>query len=229
VAKAKPDVNSIYLLGAPFSSAPFPETIQAERQECQECQAKEGELHRRGCTNEQCPICLLAICPEATGTCDCDVKLQLPPDRLDAIRDDVGRLPCFFSDESFYVCARCHEVDPPMFRADDWPDVIPRNLQEEFLCFPCYLMVRRALGAGLGRDRLVVSAKDWKTWPEDCMKIADLLFGKDEWRETARGKFGVGGTANVVCVEIRRKVAEPKKARRKRSGPFPRLAASAPA
>ncbi len=40
------------------------------------------------------------------------------------------------------LCCRCGECWPEMFHADDWKQVIPRDMQDKILCQGCYEVVK---------------------------------------------------------------------------------------
>ncbi len=145
------------------SVLPSPEDLDAwnpsERHCCHDCGCYEGELHERGCDMERCPFCLgqLISCscsnkhfyPEynylAHPYCNLPKRVYekgLPKkqaDEWEKVLERKGRIPYVRTPN---LCARCGKCWPDMFHEDEWDRVIPADIAEEMLCYPCYLTIR---------------------------------------------------------------------------------------
>jgi len=126
---------------------------------CHDCGCMEGERHVPGCDMERCPFCGGQLI-----SCDCCYdKLDLidggkypdtgglPPEiyndglsntqqiEWEKILNERGVIPYIIIPNA---CARCGEQWPVFFNADDWKEVIPKNIQNEILCYKCYKKIK---------------------------------------------------------------------------------------
>ena len=97
---------------------------------CDDCGAREGELHELGCSVERCPICgrQLIIC----GHVSQDADYKKLPFRVPYVR-------------VLNICALCGEQWPKMFRVAHatWKKYVIPELQHTVLCRECYEELKR--------------------------------------------------------------------------------------
>lgn len=131
-----------------------------ERGTCGDCGVREGEFHSPGCDMEICPFCLQQLitcgcCYEHLGL-DCSPGTWTWHNGLN--KEQNARWSRILEAEGLIrfarepnMCARCGEVWPEMFQADDWDEVIPHPLKREMLCRRCYEAIRSFMHAAMGR------------------------------------------------------------------------------
>ncbi len=92
---------------------------------CHDCGVEEGQYHLPGCDMEICPTCLHQLI-----TCDC------PDSNEKIIWIQIPNL-----------CRLCGARWPDVFMVpdDEWKRTVPKNLQEETLCRPCYERVKELM------------------------------------------------------------------------------------
>jgi len=102
---------------------------------CDDCGAKEGELHKMGCGMERCPICGRQLIGCGHVSQDADYK-KLP------FRVPYVRVP--------NICALCGEQWPQVFKVAHatWKKHVIPELQLTVLCRECYEELKRMFPKG---------------------------------------------------------------------------------
>lgn len=92
---------------------------------CPECGVQEGEYHDELCVVEECPLC-----GEPRHDCECDWK------KVTAV---ARRRFVWWPN----ICARCGKMNPAIFMASDWMDVVGPGKSQVYLCKKCFKEIRR--------------------------------------------------------------------------------------